>query len=289
MSNPILNERTFSRVASPGTDRHPGEAGWGAPRTRPAQWQPPITDGPVSPWRTDGAGAAAGRAAGDAMTAGGAASAALLLTAMLLVAALVGWMAVPTTADGSLVLPGWTIGAALVGFGLAIVMAFKATLARFLAPVYAVAEGLFLGAISRAFEAQYDGIVLQAVGATMGVFVTMLVLYRSGIIRVSARMRRIVMGATLGIALFYGVALVASLFGASLSFLSSSSPLGILLSLVVAGIAAANLALDFDFIEQGERAGLPKHMEWFAAFGLLVTLVWLYLEILRLLAKLRDR
>lgn len=277
MSNPILNERTFSRAA----ERHPGEAGWAAPQSRPAQWQPPMTDGPISPWRP--------AAAGETMTAGGAASAALLLTALLLVAALVGWMAVPTTADGSLVLPGWTMAAALVGLGLALVMSFKATMARFLAPVYAIAEGLFLGAISRAFEAQYDGIVLQAVGATMGVFVVMLVLYRSGVIRVSARMRRIVMGATLGIALFYGVSLIASLFGASLSFFSSSSPLGIVLSLVVAGIAAANLALDFDFIEQGERAGLPKHMEWFAAFGLLVTLVWLYLEILRLLAKLRDR
>jgi uncharacterized YccA/Bax inhibitor family protein len=276
MSNPILNERSFSRAAG----RHPGEAGWAAP-SQGSQWQPPMSDGPVSPWRPT--------AAAEAMTAGGAASAALLLTALLLVAGLVGWMAVPTAADGSLVLPGWTIGAALAGFVLAIVMSFKATLARFLAPVYAIAEGVFLGAISRAFEAQYDGIVLQAVGATMGVFVVMLVLYRSGVIRVSARMRRIVMGATLGIALFYGVALLASLFGASLAFLASSSPLGILLSLVVAGIAAANLALDFDFIEKGERAGLPKHMEWFAAFGLLVTLVWLYLEILRLLAKLRDR
>jgi uncharacterized YccA/Bax inhibitor family protein len=148
------------------------------------------------------------------MTAGGAAGAALLLTALLLVAGFVGWMAVPTAADGSLILPGWTIGAALLGFVLAIAMLFKVSLARFLAPVYAIAEGVFLGAIFRAFEARYDGIVPQAVGATMGVFVVMLVLYRSGVIRVSARMRRIVMGATLGIVLFYGVALLASLFGA---------------------------------------------------------------------------
>jgi uncharacterized YccA/Bax inhibitor family protein len=115
------------------------------------------------------------------------------------------------------------------------------------------------------------------------------VLYRTGVIRVTDKMRRTIIGATMGVALFYGVSFLASLFGANISFFNSSSSLSIGFSLLVAGIAAMNLALDFDFIERGEQARLPKYMEWYAAFGLLVTMVWLYLEILRLLAKLRDR
>ena len=134
-----------------------------------------------------------------------------------------------------------------------------------------------------------DGIVLQAVGITLGVFVVMLVLYRTGVIRVTDKMRRTVIGATMGVAVFYGISFLMSLFGANISFLNSSSLISICFSLLVAGLAAMNLALDFDFIERGEQSGLPKYFEWYAAFGLLVTMVWLYLEILRLLAKLRDR
>ncbi len=116
----------------------------------------------------------------------------------------------------------------------------------------------------------------------------MLLMYRTRIIKVTDRMRRIVIGATLGIAVFYGISLLLNLFGANVTFLTSSSPLSIGFSFLVAGLAAFNLALDFDFIERGSRQGMPKQVEWYAAFGVLVTLVWLYLEILRLLAKLRQ-
>jgi uncharacterized YccA/Bax inhibitor family protein len=139
------------------------------------------------------------------------------------------------------------------------------------------------------FDATYSGIVLQAVGTTLAVFGVMLMLYRSKVIRVTDRFRRIVIGATLGLAVFYLASFLFSLFGASISFFTGSNAVGILFSLFVAGLAAFNLALDFDFIERGQQMGLPRRMEWFAALGLLVTLVWLYLEILRLLTKLRDR
>ena len=130
---------------------------------------------------------------------------------------------------------------------------------------------------------------LQAVGTTLAVFGVMLFLYRTRVLRVTDKFRRIVIGATLGVAVLYLVSFVISLLGANVSFISSSSGFGILFSLFVAGLAAFNLALDFDFIEQGEKMALPRRMEWFAALGLLVTLVWLYLEVLRLLAKLRER
>jgi uncharacterized YccA/Bax inhibitor family protein len=176
-----------------------------------------------------------------------------------------------------------------VGLGLAFLMAFKPHLARFVAPIYALAQGVFVGSVSRMFEEFYDGIVIQAAGATIAVTAVMLGMYLTGIIRVTDRFRKIVISATLGLMVFYLISWVISLFGANVSFLSSSSPMSIGFSVIVVGLAAMNLALDFDFIERGSQAGLPKHFEWFAAFGLLVTLVWLYLELLRLLAKLRDR
>jgi uncharacterized YccA/Bax inhibitor family protein len=145
-----------------------------------------------------------------------------------------------------------------------------------------------VGAISKVYNIAYEGIVLQAVGATIGVFVVMLVLYRTGVLRVTNTFRRVVVGATIGIGVFYLASWIVSFFGADI-FPSGSSTFSILFSFFVAGLAAFNLALDFDFIDRAEREGAPKQMEWFAAFGLLVTLVWLYLEILRLLAKLRER
>jgi uncharacterized YccA/Bax inhibitor family protein len=130
--------------------------------------------------------------------------------------------------------------------------------------------------------------VLQAVGATLGVFVAMLVMYRTGIIRVNDKFRRVVMSAMVGLLIFYGVSFLFNLLGANITFFNDASLLGIGFSIFVAGLAAASLALDFDFIERGEKEGLPKQMEWFAALGVVITLVWLYLEILRLLSKLRD-
>ncbi|CAB4807492.1 unannotated protein [freshwater metagenome] len=130
---------------------------------------------------------------------------------------------------------------------------------------------------------------MQAAGATVAVFAIMLFLYRTNIIKVTDRMRRIVVGATLGIMVFYGISMLINLFGGTVPFLSDTSALSIGFSFLVAGVAAFNLALDFDFIEKGAKAGLPKQMEWVAAVGLLVTIVWLYLEILRLLSKLDRR
>jgi len=300
MSNPVLNETTLARLR----ERHAGESGWGMPTSAPAQtgtssgaWAPPINDGPVSKHHA------------GVMTAGGTSTAGLVLFALLLVAAVVGWTSVNEPQPGALQVPAWPMIAAIGGFILALVMSFKPLTARFLAPVYALAQGAFLGAISRVFDAQYSGIVLQAVGITLGVFLVMLTLYRTRVLRVTNRYRRIVVGATLGVMVFYltnryrrivvgatlGVmvfylaSFVIGFFGVNISFINSGSGIGILFSLFVAGLAAANLALDFEFIERGEREGLPRAMEWFAAFGLLVTIVWLYLEVLRLLAKLRDR
>jgi uncharacterized YccA/Bax inhibitor family protein len=281
MSNPVLNDTTFDRLR----ERHAGESGWGMPTSSaPASsanasgtWAPPMTDGPVTKYH------------GGVMTAGGTSTAGLVLFALLLVAAVVGWMSVSEPQPGALQVPAWPLIAAVGGFILALVMSFKPLTARFLAPVYALAQGAFLGAISRVFDAQYSGIVLQAVGITLGVFLVMLTLYRTRVLRVTNRYRRIVVGATLGVMVFYLASFVIGFFGVNISFINSGSGLGILFSLFVAGLAAANLALDFEFIERGEQEGLPRAMEWFAAFGLLVTIVWLYLEVLRLLAKLRDR
>ncbi len=285
MPNPVLNDKAFARAVA----RTPEQSGWASPTGTSREvesgsnrtattWNPPVSDGPVTPWRS-----------ANPMTASGAVSATLLLMVVLIAAATFGWIQVPDVAPGeTATFPAWTLIGMLVGLGCALFLTFKPTLARFLAPVYAVATGVAVGAISKAYNEAYSGIVLQAVGATLGVFVVMLVAYRTGIIRVTARFRRVVIGATLGVMVFYGVSLLLSLFGADI-FPQGSSLMSIGFSFLVAGIAAMNLALDFDFIEKAEAAGAPKYMEWYAAFGLLVTLVWLYLEILRLLSKMRDR
>jgi uncharacterized YccA/Bax inhibitor family protein len=281
MANPLLNDKAFSKAV----ERTPDQAGWAAPKggsaaDTPTTWNAPITDGPVSPWRS-----------ANPMTANGAMSATLFLMVLLVGAATFGWSSVQTVTDGNNPvgsIPSWAFMAMIVGFVSAIVAMFKPKSARFLAPVYALAQGAVVGAISKVYNIAYPGIVLQAVGATIGVFVVMLTLYRTGILRVTDKFRRIVIGATLGLAAFYLVSFIAGFFGANL-IPTSSSPMSIGFSVLVAGLAAMNLALDFDFIDKAEAAGAPKHMEWFAALGIMVTLVWLYLEILRLLAKMRDR
>lgn len=267
MANPILNEKAAAEAS---------RAGWGAPD--PATARGPITDGPVSTWAP----------AGTTMTVSGTATATGVLLVLLLVTAAIGWVTTDPLTDG---VPALAIVGAIVGLVCGLIVSFKPTLARVLGPVYALAEGFFLGVISRAYDAMYDGIVLQAVGATLGVFAVMLVLYRTQIIKVTQRFRRIVLGATMGLMVFYLVSWVISLFAGrgAVSFMNSSSNLGILISVVAAGLAAMMLALDFDLIEKGAREGWPKGMEWYGAFGLLTTLVWLYLEMLRLLAKLQDR
>ena len=175
------------------------------------------------------------------------------------------------------------------GFVVALVTMFNKKYSGVLAPIYAVLEGLFLGAISAFFAATYDGIVMRAVMLTMAVLFTMLFLYKSGTIKVTQKFRAGVVAATVGIAVAYFFSFILSLFGMNMSFMYGGGTMGIIISLVIVGVAALNLVLDFDFIENGAKAGLPKYFEWYGAFGLMVTLIWLYLEILRLLAMLTGR
>lgn len=179
------------------------------------------------------------------------------------------------------------ITGAIGGFILALITAFKPTYSPILAPIYALLEGLFLGGISAFFESAYNGIVMQAIPLTLGVMLVMLVVYRTGLIRVTEKLRMGIIAATGAIALVYLLSFVMQMFGMQMPYLHSSGPIGIGISLVIVGVAAFNLLLDFDFIDRGAQAQAPKFMEWYGAFGLMVTLVWLYIEILRLLSKLR--
>lgn len=174
------------------------------------------------------------------------------------------------------------------GFIAAMATIFKPTWAPVTAPIYALLEGLFLGGISAYFNYAYPGLPFQAVGLTFAVLIVMLTLYRLRIIRVTDRLRSGIMSATLGVLLFYVASWVMGFFGVNLGFMTNNSLLGIGFSLVIVGIAAFNLLLDFDFIERASVQGYPAYMNWVGAFGLMVTLVWLYLEILRLLSRLRD-
>lgn len=174
------------------------------------------------------------------------------------------------------------------------VIVFKRSWAPYLAPLYGLFQGLFLGAISAvlnaAFSQKYPGIILHAVGLTFGVAIAMFLLYNFKIIRATERFKSIVMTATLGIAMFYLLTWIVSLFGVNMSFMSLTDGgwLGIGISLFIVAIAALNLIIDFDLIEKGAEMGAPKHMEWFCAFSLLVTIVWLYIEILKLLSRIAS-
>jgi uncharacterized YccA/Bax inhibitor family protein len=194
---------------------------------------------------------------------------------------------------------GWTMAGTGAGIGLAVggllvalvaglVLTFKPHTGKFLAPVYAVGEGLVLGWLSSLFNGQYPGIALTAVGLTVTVAVGLLVAYSTRLIRPSENFKLGVFAATAGVALFYLAAIVLRMFGIQMPLIHDNGLLGIAFSLFVVCLAAANLVVDFDFIEEGVTRGAPKHMEWYAAYGLVVTLVWLYLELLRLLAKLQS-
>jgi len=183
----------------------------------------------------------------------------------------------------------WIMVGAFGGFIVAMVTVFKKTWSPITAPVYAALEGLFLGGISSVFEARFPGIVIQAVGLTFGTLFALLFAYKSGLIKATENFKLGVVAATGGIALVYFVTIILGFFGVQIPMIHGSGIIGIGFSLFVVVIAALNLVLDFDFIENGAEAGAPKYMEWYGAFGLLVTLVWLYIEILRLLSKLRGR
>jgi len=175
------------------------------------------------------------------------------------------------------------------GFIVAMVTAFKKEWSPVTAPLYALLEGLFLGGVSAMLDLRYPGIAVQAIGLTFGTLLVLLMAYSSGLIKVNDKMRLGIVAATGGIAIFYLVQMVMGFFGIHLIAINGSGPIGIGFSLFVCAIAAMNLVLDFDFIERGVNYGAPKYMEWYGAFGIMVTLVWLYLEILRLLSKLRSR
>ena len=227
-----------------------------------------------------------------AMTLNGTVNKTAMLLLLTLVCAMFSWsqFAAAAAAGNPGAMMPYILGGGIGGFIVALVTIFKKEWSPFTAPLYAGLEGLFLGAISAMFEMRYPGIVMQAVGLTFGTLAALLLAYRSGLIKVTENFKLGIVAATGGIALLYLANIGMRLFGfEGMAFIHEGSTLGILFSVGVVIVAALNLVLDFDFIENGVEAGAPKYMEWYAAFGLLVTLVWLYLEILRLLSKLQSR
>jgi uncharacterized YccA/Bax inhibitor family protein len=222
------------------------------------------------------------------MTAGGTFGKTFFLWLIVVAAAAFSWSKTAIPEVGQIRLPGWTWPAVFVGFGLAMLTIFKPKFAPISAPLYAVAEGLFLGVISKVYDAQWNGIVLQAVLATAAVFLVCLVLFSTGAVKVTKKFTFVVIAATAGIALMYVAGMLLSLFGVDIAFWQQPSALGIAVSVGICIVAALNLFLDFEMIRQLSFAGAPKRMEWYGAFGLTVTMVWLYLEVLRLLGKLRS-
>jgi uncharacterized YccA/Bax inhibitor family protein len=185
--------------------------------------------------------------------------------------------------------PGFALIGAIGGLIVAFITIFKKSAAPITGPIYAVLEGLVLGSLSQIFEKAYPGIAIQAVALTFGTLLALLLVYRTGIIRVTEKFKLGVIAATGGIALFYLLTLVLGFFGIQFTSVYGAGAIGIGFSIFVVIIATLNLVLDFDFIENGVASGVPKYMEWYSGFALLVTLIWLYFEILRLLAKLRSR
>jgi len=181
------------------------------------------------------------------------------------------------------------LGGLIGGFICAMITVFKKEWSPVTAPIYALLEGLVLGGLSAVLDLRYPGIAMQAVGLTFGTLFVLLLAYRSGMIQVTQKFRLGIIAATGGIMVFYLLEMVLGFFGFHFMTINGSGPIGIGFSLIVVGIAALNLVLDFDFIEQGVRVGAPKYMEWYGAFGIMVTMVWLYLEMLRLLSKIRSR
>jgi uncharacterized YccA/Bax inhibitor family protein len=219
------------------------------------------------------------------MTINGTVNKAFITLVILLGSAFASWM---MFFNGQEVLP-LAYGGLIVGFILALVISFKPVAAPYLVPIYAVAEGLFLGALSATYESLYNGITLQAALLTMAVFIALLVAYKTRLIKATENFKLGVVAATGGIMIMYLLSFVLGFFGISIPYLHDNSLIGIGISVVIVIVAALNLVLDFDFIEGGAERGAPKYMEWYGAFGLMVTLVWLYIEIIRLLSKLRSR
>ena len=222
------------------------------------------------------------------MTLNGTINKSFLMLVVLLATALFTWSQFLESNGDPASVSTWMLVGLIGGLVTSLIIIFKMTAAPYLALPYAALEGLAIGGISAMFERRFPGIAIQAVALTFGVLAVLLIAFRAGLIRVTQTFRSIVVGATGAIALVYLVSMVLGLFHVNTPFLYDSSPLSIGISLFVVGIAALNLVLDFDMIQTGVAQGAPRYMEWYSAFGLLVTLVWLYLEILRLLGKMRD-
>jgi len=226
---------------------------------------------------------------GEVMTERGTLHKFFLLCILVIASASYTWSA---AVEGKDITP-WIWVGMLGGLVVAIITAFKPMWASFLAPIYALLQGLFVGGISVTYNHIFDkiapGIVMQAVALTFGTVLAMFLLYRFRIIKATERFKSVVMTATAGIAIFYLISIVLRFFNINIGFIHEGSTMGIIFSLVVVGVAALNLIMDFDRIETGVAMGAPKYMEWYGAFGLVVTIVWLYLEILRLLSKLNSR
>lgn len=224
-----------------------------------------------------------------AMTLGGAVTKSYLLLGTAMLSGGLTWHYAFAAPAGTAAILPWTGGAAIIGFILAMVIIFKKRLAPILSIFYAIFEGLFLGGLSAHYEASYPGIVMQGVGLTFAVFLALLLAYTSRIVQPTENFKLGIIAATGGVCLLYLFNLITSLFfHMPVPFLHDSGPIGIGVSIVIVIIAALNLVLDFDFIEQGVASRAPKYMEWYGAFGLLVTLVWLYMEVLRLISKVRK-
>jgi uncharacterized YccA/Bax inhibitor family protein len=224
---------------------------------------------------------------GPAMTISGTVNKAGIL--MLCVLATAAWTWNQFLTNGPSAVGGYTMIGAFGGFIVAMVTVFKKEWSPITAPVYALLEGLFLGSLSAMLELRFPGIAIESVALTFGTCFCLLLAYRSGLIRATQRFTLGIVAATGGIAVIYLLTMVLGFFNVQVPGIYGSGPVGILFSLAVVVIAALNLILDFNFIEEGARRGAPKYMEWYSAFGLMVTLVWLYLEIIRLLSKLRER
>lgn len=230
------------------------------------------------------------RAGTATMTVGGVVSATATLFALFIAAAVWGWTettTAPFATNPSL--PSWTTGAVIAGFATAFIARFVPRAAVILGPLYALIQGAVVGAVSHYTNTRFDGVVIQAVGATAGVFIAVLALYATGFIKVTRRFAFTTVALTGGIALYYIGSMVADLFGAETPLIHSTSVAGIAFTFLAALLAAANLAVDFNAVTRGVEANAPKHMEWFAALGTVITVVWLYLELLKLFSKLRSR
>ena len=215
---------------------------------------------------------------GEVMTLDGTVNKTGILLALCVGGAYFGWNS-----------PGLVMPAILIGLVIALFTIFRPKNSPYTAPAYAAIEGVALGGITMIFEAQYPGIGIQAIGLTFGILASLLFCYKSGIIKPTENFRLMIFAGTMGIFILYLVSFIMSFFGNSIGFIHSNGLFGIGFSLFVVAIASLNLVLDFDFIEEGAEKGMPKYLEWYGAFSLMVTLIWLYLEILRLLAKIRSR